>query len=115
MNIRFSLFILKEKYAIEFPSFFSQCIPELGSLRNCIVHHDGNLLKSDSGGVSFRESLKNTLIHLGLSPDTKKLVDLSKNKFTDAVVFDLQNFIELCDRRIRKPKLYEEWLTSGSK
>lgn len=40
MNIRFSLFILKEKYKLDYPSYLTRVIPELGSLRNCLVHYD---------------------------------------------------------------------------
>lgn len=103
MNIRFSLFILKDKYNLDFPSYLTPAIPELGSLRNCLVHYDGDLSRMDKGGHVFRETLIETLKILEFNSIENRLENLNNNSFIDKVTFDLQTFIELCGGRINRP------------
>ena len=108
MNINFSLFILKEKYNLNFPSYLAPTIRELGSLRNCLVHHDGDLNHVDKGGFLFRETLVLTLNFLAVTEAESYLKDLNHNNFIDKVTFDLQTFIELCGGRITRVKEHEK-------
>jgi hypothetical protein len=103
MNIRFSLFILKDKYNLDFPSYLTPAIPELGSLRNCLVHYDGDLTRMDKGGNVFRATLIETLKLLELNGNENRLEHLNINNFIDKVTFDLQTFIDLCGGRINRP------------
>ncbi|WP_276167646.1 hypothetical protein [Zobellia alginiliquefaciens] len=103
MNIRFSLFVLNKKYELKYPSYLSSTIPELGSLRNCLVHYDGDITRTDKGGHSFRETLVETLFFLETKQEEIKLIELNKNDFIDKIVFDFQTFIELCGGKINRP------------
>jgi hypothetical protein len=107
MNMKYSLYILEKKYGIEFPSYFTPCISELGSLRNCLVHHDGNITKTDRGGIPFSKSLENTLHILGVDSNSTYLCELNKNKFLNKVIFDLQKFVGFCCGVICMPDLHE--------
>lgn len=89
MNLHFSFFILHHKYGIRFPSNFS--ILELGSLRNCIVHHDGYLDKKDRGGNSFYETMPKILAKLSLS--NNRIENYNKSNFTIDIIQDIQNFV----------------------
>ena len=104
MNIRFSLFVLKERYNINYPSYLSPAIPELGSLRNCLVHYDGDLMRTDKGGHPFRETLNETLIILQIDKKGNRLMNLNINDLINKVTFDLQIFVDLCGGLIRKPE-----------
>jgi len=103
MNLRYSLFVLKQKYSIKYPTYLTPIVFELGSLRNCLVHYDGELLHKDKGGHRFKETLYGTLRFLELDDSVEKLVILNKNDYINKVTFDLQTFIELCGGRIRRP------------
>lgn len=102
MNIRFSLFVLKEKYGIDLPTYLVPVIPELGSLRNCLVHYDGNLTKLDKGGKTFKETLSETLKFIHHPENVLCLRNLNTNDFINKVTFDLQKFVELCGGRITR-------------
>ena len=108
MNVRFSLFVLFEKYGLRYPSYLTNTIPELGSLRNCLVHYDGDLSRIDKGGHPFRETLEETLNFLQTGKEGIKLNNLNTNDFLNKVVFDFQTFIELCGGRINRPINHEK-------
>ena len=93
MNIRFSLFILKEKYSIEYPNdeIILQLF-ELGSLRNCLVHYDGELSHYDKGGFYFEETLSNTLESLNLNKNLNKIISINE-KYLNNMIFGLKQFI----------------------
>lgn len=112
MNIRFSLFVLNEKYGLSYPSYLSNTIPELGSLRNCLVHCDGDITSKDKGGHTFRETLVETLKYLEIGKREVKLISLDKNDFINKVVFDFQTFIELCGGRITRPDDHKKYIAS---
>jgi len=90
MNIRYSLFVLEKKYGIKFPfHWLCSAIPELGSLRNCLVHHSGNLDKTDKGGKKFRSTLIETI---PMNMEENSYIVLNK-EFVNKVIFDLQDFV----------------------
>lgn len=90
MNIKYSLFVLEKKYNIKFPfHWLCHAIPELGSLRNCLVHHSGNLDKSDKGGILFRNSLKETI---SMNMEENSSIVLT-DEFVNKVIYDLQDFV----------------------
>ena len=102
MNIRFSLFILKDKYNLDFPCYLTPVIPELGSLRNCLVHYDGDITRMDKGGPLFKDTLRETLKLLQVNNNENRLENLNVNDFINKVTFDLQTFIDLCGGRITR-------------
>lgn len=90
MNIRYSLFVLERKYGIKFPfHWLCNAIPELGSLRNSLVHHNGNLDKTDKGGNFFRDTLRNTI---SMNMEENSYIVLNQ-EFVNKVIFDLQDFV----------------------
>ena len=109
MNIRYSL--LKDKYNLDFPSYLTPVIPELGSLRNCLVHYDGDLNRMDKGGFLFKETLKETLKLLQMNNIENRLDNLNNNNFINTVTFDLQTFVDLCGGRITRQKAHDEEMT----
>lgn len=111
MNIRYSLFLLKDKYNLDFPSYLTPAIPELGSLRNCLVHYDGDLTRMDKGGHLFKDTLRETLQLLQMNCNENRLENLNINGFIDKVTFDLQTFIDLCGGRINRQEEHNRELT----
>ena len=103
MNIRYSLFIIENKYKIKYPSYLSPLVSELGSLRNCLVHHDGDLSHQDKGG-SFKDTLSETINFLEIDSNCNRITEINKNGYLSKVTFDLATFIELCGGFIRMPE-----------
>lgn len=114
MNIRFSLFVLNQKYGLRYPSYLTSTIPELGSLRNCLVHYDGDISRMDKGGNSFKETLAETIKFLKTGKEEVKSIKLNTNNFVNKVVFDFQTFIELCGGRIIRPVDHEKEYNASS-
>lgn len=97
MNIRYSLFILKTRYKITYPLDLTNLVLELGSLRNCIVHHNGDLLHKDKGGkFLFKETLKETIIFLNMNQNKDNICEFITFDYVSKVTFDLQKFINIC-------------------
>lgn len=103
MNIRYSLFVLEKKYNLKFPSYLTPLVPELGSLRNCLVHYDGELLHKDKGGYLFNDTLSETLKFLEVGDTVKILTDINRNNYINTITSDLQTFVNLCGGRITRP------------
>lgn len=104
MNIRYSLFVLKEKYNIRFPSNLCSAIPELGSLRNCIVHHNCDIFTKDKGGRLFTETMKESLKTLTIINSKVILTD----EFVNTVTYDLQAFVASIGGRLYKNMEYND-------
>lgn len=97
MNIRYSLFILKRRYEIEYPTELTNLVFELGSLRNCIVHHNGNISHIDKGGKClFRDTLEKTIDFLKMNKNENNICEFITYDYVNKVTFDLQKFIERC-------------------
>lgn len=103
MNIRYSLFVIEARYSIKYPAYLTPVMKELGSLRNCLVHYDGELLHQDKGGKNFKDTLSETTSFLELDSTIDKITDIDKNGYLAKVTFDLQTFVELCGGRISRP------------
>lgn len=101
MNITYSLFVIENKYGIKYPSYLSPLVLELGSMRNCLVHYDGELSHNDKGGDPFRKTLNRTLKYINFSGD--KINDININNYINKVIFDLQTFVDLCGGKIDRP------------
>ncbi|MGL6184411.1 MAG: hypothetical protein ACRC1T_03415 [Clostridium chrysemydis] len=100
MNVRFSIYVLKRRYGISYPKGLSNLILELGSLRNCIVHHNGNLLLKDKGGkYLFKDTLLETIRFLNIKNEDN-ICDFINYEYIKKVTFELQSFIELCGRYV---------------
>ena len=98
MNIRYSLFILKKRYNISYPSDLTNLVFELGSLRNCIVHHTGNILIKDVGNkYLFKDTLKETIKFLNMDLNVNNISDFITFDYIQKITFDLQKFIIYCD------------------
>ncbi len=79
MNVRYSLFVLEKKYGLQ-TNNLPKTLLELGSVRNCIVHHNSDLSKLDKGGKSmFRKTIYHTLKLLGIRETENQLIFLDKN------------------------------------
>lgn len=104
MNLQYSLFTLETKYNIRYPSYLTPAVAELGSVRNCLVHHNGDLLRKDRGGYLFKDTLCITLKLINVDKSTNSLNIIDKNDYMNKVIYDLQTFIELCGGNIRRPK-----------
>ena len=52
-NSAFLAFVLTARYSVKFGSDISPCFWEIGPLRNCVVHHQGEIVNE-----GFRENLK---------------------------------------------------------
>ena len=99
MNMRYSLFILKNRYGIEYPQDLTNLVLELGSLRNCIVHHNGNISHTDKGGkCSFKDTLKETIDFLKMPENKDNICKFITYDYINKVTFDLQKFIERCGK-----------------
>ncbi|MGL5479687.1 MAG: hypothetical protein ACRDCB_11655, partial [Clostridium sp.] len=97
---RFSIYVLKRRYGISYPKGLSNLILELGSLRNCIVHHNGNLLLKDKGGkYLFKDTLVETIRFLNIKNEDN-ICDFINYEYIKKVTFELQSFIELCGRYV---------------
>ena len=81
-------------------------VPELGSLRNCLVHHEGNLLSKDKGGQLFKDTLTETLRFLDLNEMNNQIISLNENDFVNKVIFDLQDFVALAGGRVHRKMEY---------
>lgn len=103
MNIRYSVFVIEERYKIKYPSYLSPLVLELGSLRNCLVHYDGELLHQDKGGKYFKDTLSKTIDFLKVDPNSNRITEINRNGYLGKVTFDLATFIELCGGFIRRP------------
>lgn len=95
MNIRYSLFILEKRYNISYPSNLTNLVFELGSLRNCIVHHNGNILIKDRGDkYLFKDTLKETIKFLNMDLNENNINNISDFitfDYIQKITFDLQN------------------------
>lgn len=96
MNLSFSFYVLERKYGVCCQSDKKHLLSELGSLRNCLVHHSGELCHKDKGGNTFRYTLARTLEHLEIGDEIERITDLRKNKYVSKVTFGLQDFIYSC-------------------
>lgn len=100
MNVRFSIYVLRRRYGISYPKGLSNLILELGSLRNCIVHHNGNLLLKDKGGkYLFKDTLVETIRFLNIKNEDN-ICEFINYEYIKKVTFELQSFIELCGRYV---------------
>jgi hypothetical protein len=97
MNINFSRFILEEKYFIQFPESSTSVISELGSLRNCLVHHDGDVNFKDKGNFFYYDTLDKTIKELKfLDINTGKI--LLNDEFVMKVIKEIQDFLAICGK-----------------
>ncbi len=100
MNIRYSLFILDKRYKILYPVSLTNLVLELGSLRNCIVHHNGKVSIKDRGNeYSFRETLEETIKFLNMDSKKDNIGEFITYEYIKKITFDLQKFIEHCIKR----------------
>ena len=103
MNIRYSLFILENRYGIKYLQDLTNLVLELGSLRNCIVHHDGNISHTDKGGeCSFKDTLKETISFLKMNKNDDNICDFITYEYVKKVTFDLQKIIIECESYLEK-------------
>lgn len=104
MNLRYSLFVINERYNIKYPSYLTSLVFELGSLRNCLVHYNGELFHEDKGGKYFIETLEKSLKHLEIDEKSKTIIGIKKSDkyFITLITQNLAEFIELCGGKIER-------------
>lgn len=103
MNIRYSVFILENRYGIKYSQDLTNLVLELGSLRNCIVHHNGNISHTDKGGkCSFKDTLKETISFLKMNKNDDNICDFITYEYVKKVTFDLQKIIIECENSLEK-------------
>lgn len=103
MNLRFSIFVLKNRYSIEYPSYFSDLVLELGSLRNCLVHNNGFINKKDNGSAPFKNTLAKTIEYLYPNCNTPpERIDINNKKYLKLVIYDVRDFIAYCGGIIKR-------------
>ncbi len=94
MNIQYSIFVLEEKFGIQFTEFYQEkkYFLEAGTLRNCITHHQSYIKDTN-----MLDALRETSNMLSLELNVGSKVEISQNLLW-AYIGSARQLIEICDR-----------------